>query len=127
MKVDIEKLGELVICDVCSTIDFLNDSKKLEEVCLNALNKGHCNVIEDKVMFHKFKDDNKHLGGGITGLIIIKESHFHISTWPEEHYVQIDINTCGDTARPMIALGYLLYALKAKKVSIEMKERGRLI
>jgi len=125
MKVDIKRLGEIVLCDAISDAPFLNDPVELERVCLRALKKGDCGIIEDKKAFHQFRDEN-HAGDGITGLVIIKESHFHISTWPEKNYkyVQLDINTCGETAKAIVTLGYLLHDLKAKKCSIEVRQRG---
>lgn len=95
----------------------------MEEVCLGALAKGHCSIIEDQKIFYQFKESGGH-GDGITGLIIIKESHFHISTWPEKSYVQMDINTCGHKAQALITLGHLLNALDVHKCSTEVIDRG---
>lgn len=125
MKIDIEKMGELVLCDARVTAEFLNDPQKIESVCIEALNKGNCNIIQDQKLFYQFKEKDGH-GDGVTGLIIIKESHFHISTWPERDmgYVQIDINTCGHTAQAIIALGHLLNSLKVSVSSIRVINRG---
>lgn len=128
MKVEIKKLGEEIICDALVGVTCLNDPDELKKLCLQALEKGDCHVVPDTPpIFHKFKDkDGKH-GDGVTGLVVIEESHFHISSWTEESYVQININTCGHIAKPMIALGYLLYELKVIKSTMQVIERGVLI
>lgn len=43
--------------------------------------------------FHKFSV-NPHDDGGITGVIIVSESHLTIHTWPEKHYVNLDVFFC---------------------------------
>jgi len=126
MRIEIERMGELVLCDARVNSDFLNDPVKLEQVCLDSLKKGDCNIIEDQKLFYQFKQRDGH-GDGVTGLIIIKESHFHISTWPDNpnfKYVQIDINTCGHTAKSLITLGHILNSLRVIKCSIQVIERG---
>ncbi len=43
--------------------------------------------------FHKFSA-NPHEDGGITGVIIVSESHLTIHTWPEKRYVNLDVFFC---------------------------------
>ena len=43
--------------------------------------------------FHKFSA-NPHDDGGITGVVIVSESHLTIHTWPEKHYVNLDVFFC---------------------------------
>lgn len=35
-------------------------------------------------------------GGGLTGVVIIGESHIAIHTWPERGYAWAELATCGD-------------------------------
>jgi S-adenosylmethionine/arginine decarboxylase-like enzyme len=37
-------------------------------------------------------------GGGVTGLVVIGESHAAIHTWPERGYAWAELATCGDPA-----------------------------
>lgn len=43
-------------------------------------------------VLHKFP------GGGMTGCVVLAESHIAVHTWPEEDTVVIEVTTCGDTA-----------------------------
>jgi len=128
MKVEIKKLGEEVICDALVQVDYLNNPDKLKEVCLSSLKKGDCQIVSDQAaIFHQFSDDKDGHGDGVTGLIVIKESHFHISTWPEEQYIQINVNTCGHIAKPLIALNWLLFEMRVVKSTLQVIERGVLL
>ena len=40
--------------------------------------------------FHPFT------GGGVTGVVLLKESHITIHTWPEQNYAALDIFMCGE-------------------------------
>ncbi len=75
-------------------------------------------IIEHK--FHKFAPH------GISGVLIIAESHFTIHTWPEFGYCAVDIFTCGDLTENPIALEIMKKGFGCKFYSaIEMK-RGLL-
>jgi len=127
MEIHIRKLGELVVCDALVKATCLNEPVILESLCFEALRRGDCNAVNNgkEKLFYKFGADEKNgHGDGVTGLIIIEESHFHISTWPEDNFVEIDINTCGHIAKPLLALGYLLFELKVEKCTTQVLERG---
>ena len=71
-----------------------------------------------KVEFHKFAPI------GISGMIIIAESHLSIHTWPEYKYAACDVFTCGDKIDPYLAVDYLTTHLEAKSSSIIEMKRG---
>ncbi len=71
-------------------------------------------------VFHMF---NPH---GVSGVVVIAESHLAIHTWPEYGYAAIDLFTCGEQVDPWKAFEFLKKSLKASKVlTMEMK-RGQL-
>ena len=71
-------------------------------------------------VFHLF---NPH---GVSGVVVIAESHLAIHTWPEYGYAAVDLFTCGDQVDPWKAFDFLKKSLKASKVmSMEIK-RGQL-
>jgi len=71
-------------------------------------------------VFHQF---NPH---GVSGVVVIAESHFSIHTWPEYGYCALDIFTCGEQIDSDLALQFLKQAFKAKSMSIVELKRGTL-
>ncbi len=59
--------------------------------------------------FHRF------LPHGISGVVVIAESHLAIHTWPEYGYAAIDLFTCGDEVNPWKAFEFLRIKFDAKK------------
>lgn len=94
----------------------IEDSKKLENILVSAAKKGGNTPLE--VIIHKFSPH------GITGVILLAESHIALHSWPEIDYLAIDIFTCGNKAMPQKALEYLKKTFKPKKVKIEKIKRG---
>lgn len=62
-------------------------------------------------------------GGGVSGAIILAESHESIHTWPEENFVSLDIFVCGD-CDPHLALPILQDWFKPSRTTLNMKMRG---
>jgi S-adenosylmethionine decarboxylase len=52
---------------------------------------------------------------GVSGAVIISESHLAIHTWPEYGYAAVDVFTCGDKINPWIAFDFLENAFKADR------------
>ncbi len=105
-------LLELYDCDH----DILNDSERVEQIMKDAARAAKATIV--KSVFHFF---NPH---GVSGVVVIAESHLAIHTWPEYGYAAVDLFTCGDEIDPWIAHHYVAEHLKAKtKTSLEM-QRG---
>ena len=68
--------------------------------------------------FHQFEPY------GVTGFILLAESHVSIHTWPEYGYAAVDIYTCSTEEKANCALSVLLDHLKPKKVEIKKFYRG---
>ncbi|MCL6583592.1 MAG: adenosylmethionine decarboxylase [bacterium] len=79
-----------------------------------------CNATIVKSVFHLF---NPH---GISGVVVIAESHLAIHTWPEYGYAAVDIFTCGDTVDPWKAFEFLKEKLKASYATTMEMKRGQL-
>lgn len=69
-------------------------------------------------VFHRFSPQ------GVTGVVIIAESHFSIHTWPEFGYAAVDIFTCSQTTEPMKAYDTLVALLKPKSSTVMELKRG---
>lgn len=67
--------------------------------------------------FHQFSPQ------GLTGYILLAESHISIHTWPEYNYAAVDVFTCGPMNTEK-AVHYLVGQFNAQKVDIRKMERG---
>ena len=103
---------ELYDCD--KTV--INDLKAVENHLLEAAKLSGATII--RPLFHKFPPK------GISGIVVVAESHFSIHTWPEFGYCALDIFTCSEQIKGQKALSYLKEHLMAKTSSITVLERG---
>ncbi|WP_141431996.1 adenosylmethionine decarboxylase [Bacillus sp. 03113] len=94
-------IAELWGCDV----ERLNNLDQIEQIFVEAALKSGAEVRE--VAFHKFAPQ------GVSGVVIISESHLTIHSFPEHGYASIDVYTCGDLD-PNIAADYIAEALGAQ-------------
>lgn len=69
--------------------------------------------------FHTFGE-----GGGVTGVLLLAESHLSIHTWPEYGFAAVDIFLCG-TLRMEAAHHHLYAALQGRAEQWNIQQRGR--
>ncbi len=67
--------------------DILDEVEIIESIFLDALNGSGATYINH--YFHKFSPQ------GVSGVVVIAESHLSIHTWPEHRYAALDVFTCG--------------------------------
>ena len=94
----------------------LNDLSYLKDTLLRSASE--CGMMVLGEYFHQFEPQ------GVTGVVIIAESHLFIHTWPEYGYAAFDIFTCGDSVQPERVTQLLVRELKAKNHSILEIHRG---
>ncbi|HEY6879198.1 MAG TPA: adenosylmethionine decarboxylase [Polyangiales bacterium] len=104
----------LVECRGC-TPAVLNDPAALEDVLRAAAAAIGARVIS--AAFHAFAPH------GVTGVLLLAESHLSIHTWPEHGYAAIDLFTCGPT-EPQLAEPILRASLGASELASMVVERG---
>ena len=97
----------------------LNDLGFLRSVLLEAAEECGATVLGES--FHPFHPQ------GVSGVVIIAESHLSIHTWPEYDYAAADIFTCGNTVQPEKAAQILIERLGARSHSIIEIQRGLLL
>ncbi|HET9023484.1 MAG TPA: polyamine aminopropyltransferase [Burkholderiaceae bacterium] len=85
--------GDLFECGCSAAL--LTDLGTLSSLCRNATNDSTLTIVDDK--WHVFPDWNGQ-PGGITGTILLAESHLAIHTWPERRGVTLDVYVCNFTA-----------------------------
>lgn len=105
-------LGEMYGCED----EILNNRDLIERAMVKAALDAGAEVRE--VAFHKFSPQ------GVSGVVVISESHLAIHTWPELGYAAVDVFTCGDNVNPWDACNYLADELKAVKVEAQEIRRG---
>lgn len=105
-------LAEFYDCDV----NRINDEKFLEELFVNTATEAGATVINSS--FHKFSPH------GVSGVVVISESHLTIHTWPEYGYCAVDIFTCGDRIDNNLCLAKLRDKLESKRHSVVEMSRG---
>ena len=98
-----ETMGRHVISELWGC-DFDN-MDLIERIFVDAALKSGAEVRE--VAFHKFAPQ------GVSGVVIISESHLTIHSFPEHGYASIDVYTCGNLD-PNIAADYIAKALNAE-------------
>lgn len=95
----------------------LNDVAFIEQSMIKAAEIAGATVINST--FHHFSP------WGVSGVVVIQESHLAIHTWPEYRYAAVDLFTCGETVNPWVSMNHLKTALEANFSALEMN-RGSL-
>jgi S-adenosylmethionine decarboxylase len=108
-------LVELYDCDK----EALNNLGFLRDVMVNAAIDCGAEVLGDS--FHHFSPQ------GVSGVVIIAESHLSIHTWPEYGYAAVDVFTCGTTVEPEKAARALIEKLGSRNNSLTEIPRGVLV
>jgi S-adenosylmethionine decarboxylase len=105
-------IAELDGCDA----EILSDAETIRLHLIEAAQRSGATVLSDKTF--EFRE------GGVSGFVLLAESHISIHTWPEHHYAAIDIYTCGDHTMPDKGCIYLADALGATQVRMTSLARG---
>ena len=100
----------------------LLDAARLEELCVGACRRHGLTVVGR--LFHAFG-----AGAGVTGTVVLAESHLAIHTWPEISAVTLDVYVCnfsGDnSARAHALFDQVLAVFRPARVNRQVVERGR--
>ena len=94
----------------------INNEEKLRKILVTAAKKASATPL--KVIIHTFAPQ------GITGVVLLAESHIAVHAWPEYDYMAIDIFTCGDKSLPEKALEYFKKEFSPKRVEVKKIKRG---
>lgn len=101
----------------CSA-EILNDVPKIESSMIHAAKEAGATIINSN--FHHFSPF------GVSGVVVIQESHLAIHTWPEYRYAAVDLFTCGNSVEPWISFDLLKKAFEAEHGSAIEINRGQL-
>jgi S-adenosylmethionine decarboxylase len=113
----LESLGRHLLLELydCSS-EVLNSLESVKRAMVEAAKRAEATIID--VVFHEFNPF------GISGVVVIAESHLSIHTWPEHRYAAVDIFSCGETLKPAEAASYLVEQFGASRASCVEVKRG---
>ncbi|WP_114779549.1 polyamine aminopropyltransferase [Botryobacter ruber] len=98
--------------------ELMNDVVHIENSMVAAAETAGATVINST--FHHFSPY------GVSGVVVIQESHLAIHTWPEYGYAAVDLFTCGDSVDPWVSYNFLKDAFEAGHGSSMECRRGQL-
>lgn len=96
----------------------LDDAEYIGKIMTEAAIKANATIVQQ--FFHQFSPY------GVSGTIVIAESHINIHTWPEHAYAAIDIFTCSDQLIAENAINHLKESFEAKICTTSMINRGEI-
>jgi S-adenosylmethionine decarboxylase len=110
-------LGTHIVCELSGCDEQrLIDIDTIRTMLIEAAKVSRATIMESA--FHRFQPQ------GVSGTVILAESHLAIHTWPEKGYAAMDFYTCGDHTDPWLACEYAAKALGAKSMRTTEIKRG---
>ena len=106
-------LIDFIDCDP-EMIKFVEPARS---IVVRALKECGATVIDQ--LFHQFEPF------GVSGTVLIAESHAGFHSWPENNFAAVDIFTCG-VMDPDIAIDIMKKEFRARAVSMKISVRGQL-
>lgn len=94
----------------------LDDPAKIEPALVAAAEAAGATILHCHL--HHFSPN-----GGVSGVLVLAESHISIHTWPERNYAAIDIFMCGK-CDPYLSVPVLKQAFGAGHVQLSEHKRG---
>ena len=107
-KLKLETLGRHILIEFYNCDEEILKTPQVIEKRMNEAAKvANATIVQS--VFHHFNTY------GVSGAVIISESHLAIHTWPEYGYAAVDVFTCGDKINPWTAFKYLEEVFKAER------------
>lgn len=115
-----KSLGQQLIVELygCDRT-LLDDPSRLEQILTESIRRSGGTII--RPCFHQFSPH------GVTGVVVIAESHVSIHTWPEFGYCALDVFTCGTQVQTDQIFEYVRSELQAQETSVMEVKRGTLV
>jgi S-adenosylmethionine decarboxylase len=116
-KTSMDTLGRHVIAELdgCDAA-VISEPELVRKHLVDAARRAGATVISEQTF--EFKN------GGVSGFVLLAESHISIHTRPEHDYAAIDIYTCGDHTMPDKGAIHLADVLGATQIRMTSMARG---
>ncbi|MBS0966924.1 adenosylmethionine decarboxylase [Acetobacter okinawensis] len=108
--------GTHLLVDMWGATNLDNPAKIDSTLCEAALAAG-ATILHSH--FHHFTPN-----GGVSGVVVLAESHISIHTWPERNFAAVDIFMCG-ACDPHLAIPVMQRLFQAEKLDVSEERRGR--
>lgn len=110
-------LGHHILIDFYSADPrVLSNPERVREILLSAIRLSGLTIVLDT--FHHFEPN------GVSGVVVIAESHVTIHTWPEHSYAAVDIFTCGESMQSDAIQSAIQEGLKSTRLTTQALSRG---
>ena len=86
---------------------------------ITAAKKSGATVVQS--CFHQFSPY------GLSGVVVIAESHLAAHTWPEHNAMCLDLFSCSDKIKAQVAIDYIAAEIQAGTVNQRNVARGELV
>lgn len=95
--------------------ELLKKVEVVKELLLKTVSEAKYNPVGES--FHQFEPF------GVTGVIVLSESHISIHTWPERNFAAVDIFTCGNEGNAELGFDILCKHFKPEKIEKKIIHR----
>ncbi|QEO17176.1 adenosylmethionine decarboxylase [Acetobacter vaccinii] len=95
----------------------LDDPERIDQTLREAALTAGATILHSH--FHHFTPN-----GGVSGVVVLAESHISIHTWPERNFAAVDIFMCG-ACDPHMAIPVMQRLFQAKRLDVSEERRGR--
>lgn len=96
----------------------LADKERIRLAMIEAARRARATIVTD--VFHTFSPH------GVSGVVVIAESHVAIHTWPEHAYAAVDVFTCNENLDRALIQSHLENAFESGRVTSVDVKRGHL-
>lgn len=115
----IQPLGQHILLDLYDCdVAILGNVNALQNVLIQAAHAANATIVFQH--FHHFGGES-----GVTGVLLLAESHISIHTWTEHAFAAADIFVCGNHANAELASRVLIDGLQAQSFDLKIKNRGK--
>jgi S-adenosylmethionine decarboxylase len=108
----------------CTDAAAMTDEQALRRLCVDAVHTVGLTPVGE--LFHRFPAP-----GGVTGVVLLAESHLAVHTWPERGAVTLDAYVCNVSGDNTIAahrlIEQLIAAFAPRRLQRQQLQRGRIV